>query len=62
MWVRTVRGELRDQLVLELGAPRHLIRSPIVDLGQEAGLVWGRAFYVDAMKVEANAAIPISRC
>src|SRR5215211_2998546 len=27
----------------------------IVDLGQEAGLVWGRELYVDATKVAANA-------
>ncbi len=27
----------------------------VVDLCQEAGLVWGREFYVDATKVEANA-------
>jgi transposase len=27
----------------------------IVDLCQEAGLVWGREFYVDATKIEANA-------
>src|SRR3954453_10633527 len=30
----------------------------IVDLCQEAGLVWGRELYVDATKVEANAGIP----
>jgi len=30
----------------------------VVDLGQEAGLVWGRELYVDATKVEANAGIP----
>jgi transposase len=30
----------------------------IVDLCQEAGLVWGRALYFDATKVEANAGIP----
>ena len=29
----------------------------IVDLCQEAGLVWGRELYVDATKVEANAAL-----
>jgi transposase len=30
----------------------------VVDLGQDAGLVWGRELYVDATKVEANAGIP----
>jgi transposase len=30
----------------------------VVDLCQEAGLVWGREFYFDATKVEANAGIP----
>jgi transposase len=30
----------------------------IVDLGQEARLVWGRELYFDATKVEANAGIP----
>ena len=30
----------------------------IVDLCQEAGLVWGRELYFDATKVEANAGIP----
>jgi len=30
----------------------------VVDLCQEAGLVWGRELYVDATKVEANAGIP----
>ena len=30
----------------------------IVDLCQEAGLVWGCELYVDATKVEANAGIP----
>ncbi|MCD6031189.1 MAG: hypothetical protein K0S78_3363, partial [Thermomicrobiales bacterium] len=30
----------------------------IVDLCQEAGLIWGRELYVDATKVEANAGIP----
>jgi transposase len=30
----------------------------IVDLCQEAGLVWGRELYCDATKVEANAGIP----
>jgi transposase len=30
----------------------------IVDLCQEAGLVWGRELYFDAKKVEANAGIP----
>ncbi len=30
----------------------------IVDLCQEAGLVWGRELYVDATKIEANAGIP----
>src|SRR5687767_1513913 len=29
----------------------------IVDLCQEAGLVWGKELYVDATKVEANAAL-----
>src|SRR4051812_15653863 len=29
----------------------------IVDLCQDAGLVWGRELYVDATKVEANAAL-----
>jgi transposase len=29
----------------------------VVDLCQEAGLVWGRELYVDATKVEANAAL-----
>jgi len=29
----------------------------VVDLCQEAGLVWGRELYVDATKVEANAAV-----
>src|SRR5215210_7605164 len=29
----------------------------IVDLCQEVGLVWGRELYVDATKVEANAAV-----
>ena len=29
----------------------------IVDLCQEAGLIWGRELYVDATKVEANAAV-----
>ena len=30
----------------------------VVDLCQEAGLVWGRELYFDATKVEANAGIP----
>src|SRR4051794_28386290 len=30
----------------------------VMDLCQEAGLVWGRELYVDATKVEANAGIP----
>jgi transposase len=30
----------------------------IVDLCQEAGLVWGRELYFDATKVEANAGVP----
>jgi transposase len=30
----------------------------VVDLCQEAGLVWGRELYVDATKVAANAGIP----
>src|SRR3954449_4954645 len=30
----------------------------IVDVCQEAGLVWGRELYFDATKVEANAGIP----
>src|SRR6187401_2733483 len=30
----------------------------VVDLCQEAGLVWGRDLYFDATKVEANAGIP----
>src|SRR5215207_2213996 len=30
----------------------------IVDLCQDAGLVWGRELYFDATKVEANAGIP----
>jgi transposase len=30
----------------------------VVDLCQDAGLVWGRELYFDAMKVEANAGIP----
>jgi hypothetical protein len=30
----------------------------VVDLCQEAGLVWGRELYSDATKVEANAGIP----
>jgi transposase len=30
----------------------------VVDLCQEAGLVWGRELYFDATKVEANAGVP----
>src|SRR5829696_9030943 len=30
----------------------------VVDLCQEAGLIWGRELYFDATKVEANAGIP----
>jgi transposase len=34
------------------------IFEKVVDLCQEAGLVWGRELYFDATKVEANAGIP----
>jgi transposase len=46
---------IRQRLGIEIF--QHFFEK-IVDLCQEAGLVWGRELYFDATKVEANAGIP----
>ena len=40
-----------------LGRTSSVASSAIVDLCQEAGLVWGKELYFDATKVEANASL-----